>query len=212
MPKIFTLTLLGLISYATLFAQQPQISKEWYLKVSGGSVSFGTGVFANTYGIGIDVSKNIIMKPKPGIGKLLVGGELLFEQGVNSPKMGVLSIEEASPIFSFYHVSASTLWPKVSYHPFHKGFSGFALQVGPTIGYTFYSGAESTSTISLPGGGYFRQSAIGYDHGIRVGYRLSTAYEFTICKNWLAGLRVDFSNTQKGEINTLLGIKGGVRF
>jgi hypothetical protein len=212
MPKIFTLTLFALISYATLVAQQSQNSKDWYLKVSGGSVSFGTGVFANTYGIGIDVSKNIIKKPKLGIGKLLVGGELLFEQGVNSPKMGRLSEEEGSPFFSFYHVSSSTLWPKVSYHPFRKGFSGFALQVGPTIGYTFYSAEESSSLISSPGGGYFRQSAISYDHGIRVGYRLSTAYEFTICKTWLAGLRVDFSNTQKGEINTLLGIKGGVRF
>lgn len=212
MQKIFTLTLLGLIFYATLSAQQAQISKDWYLKVSGGSVSFGTGVFSDGYGIGIDVSKNIVKKPKPGLGRLLLGGELLFEQGVNSPKMGVLSEEEAYPFTSFNHVSSSTLWPKVSYHPFHKGFSGFALQVGPTIGYTLYSGSESSSVISLPQGGYFRQSTIGYDHGIRVGYRLSTAYEFTICKTWLAGLRVDFSNTQKGEINTLLGIKGGVRF
>jgi hypothetical protein len=137
MQKIFTLTLLGLIFYATLSAQQAQVSKDWYLKVSGGSVSFGTGVFSDGYGIGIDVSKNIVKQPKPGLGRLLLGGELLFEQGVNSPKMGVLTEEEGSPFFSFYQVSSSTLWPKVSYHPFHKGFSGFTLQVGPTIGYTF---------------------------------------------------------------------------
>lgn len=192
-------------------AQSIQTSRDWHFKLSGGSTSIGSGVYKNGYGIGIDVSKNIAKVPTAGMGKLLVGGELLFEQAASSPKMG--SITDADfPQTGFSQVSASTLWPKVSYHPFQKTFIGFNVQVGPTLGYTYSSHENWASYVSTPGGEYFRSGTIAYDHGFRVGYRISSGYEFAIGKQWMAGARIDFSNTNKGEINTLLGLKAGVRF
>lgn len=209
---IFTLILL--IGADMALAQQPLPGKDWYFKLSGGYVSFGTGVLDQTYGVGFDVSKNVVKHPGFGMGRLLLGGEFLFEQGVSSPKMGLLSPTDAQgPFTSFYHVSASTLWPKVSYYPFAKTFAGFNVQAGPTIGYTYFSRQISSSLIlDPPTGGAFRRVALDYDHGVRVGYRISTGYEFAIGKKWLAGFRADFSNTQKGEINTMLGAKAGIRF
>lgn len=145
------------------------------------------------------------------MGKLLLGGELLFEQAASSPKMGEITNDDF-PQTGFSQVSAATIWPKVSYHPFRKTLIGFNIQAGPTVGYTFSSHENTASYISLPGGGYFRSGTIAYNHGFRIGYRISSGYEFAIGKLWMAGARVDFSNTQKGEINTLLGLKTGVRF
>lgn len=197
--------------FTTATAQSIQTAKDWYFKLSGGSVSFGSGVFETGVGIGIDVSKNIVKNPSAGLGKLLLGGELLFEQGVNSPEMGYISSQTIA-LNTFGHVSATTLWPKVSYHPFHKTLIGFNIQAGPTVGYTFSSREGTSSYITSPGGGYYRSGTVVYEHGFRVGYRISSGYEFAIGKKWMAGARVDFSNTQKGEINTLLGLKTGVRF
>jgi hypothetical protein len=104
------------------------------------------------------------------------------------------------------------LWPKISYYPFPKVLSGFNVQLGPTIGHTFYSYSKSSSTLSLPDGEFFRRDVIDYNHGIRVGYRISTGYEFIVVKKWIMGFRADFSNTNEGEINTMLGLKGGIRF
>jgi hypothetical protein len=210
MRTAFIIIYCSCLFFGVAAAQSGQTAKDWYFKLSGGSVAFGTGVFEDGYGIGIDVSKNLVKIPKPGMGKLLVGGELLFEQGANSPKTGFIT-DEDFPQTSFSQVSASTLWPKVSYHPFHKTLIGFNIQVGPTVGYTYSSWEGSAEYITIPGG-YYRSGTVTYDHGFRVGYRISSGYEFAIGKQWMAGARVDFSNTNKGEINTLVGLKTGVRF
>ena len=208
--KITAILLLFLLSNA-LSAQRPASLKDWYFKFAGGYVSFGTGVISNTYGVGLDISKNVVKQPRMGMGRLLVGAEWLFEQGTTSPKMGLLSPGDWVGS-SFSHVSVNTLWPKVSYYPFPKILSGFNVQLGPTIGHTFYSYSTSSSTLSLPEGELFRRDVVEYDHGIRVGYRISTGYEIIVRKKWIVGFRGDFSNTQKGEINTMLGLKGGIRF
>lgn len=56
-----------------------------------------------------------------------------------------------------------------------------------------------------------RTSTLIFDNGFTYGYRVSTGIEFDVSKKLLAGFRLDFSNNNEGEINTLAGIKLGLK-
>ncbi len=206
MNRFLLTAIISCISFASLC--QVNSGKEVYLKLSGGHVSFGSGDFLG-YSILMEVSKNLIKNPSPGINKLLLGGELIFENGVNNP---VVHNPTLSQFFTtFYHVSSSNLWAKLSYHPFGKIAGAFNVQVGPTIGYSkrsMESGAMRTVDIM---GRATRYSVLSYDNGVTYGYRISTGLEFALSRSLLAGLRIDFANNNEGEINTMLGARFGLR-
>lgn len=180
-----------------------------YLKLSVGQVSFGTGDFLG-YSFSIDASKNLIKKPSFGLSKLLLGGELIFENGVKNPGIQNPTQED---FFSktFQHVSSTVLWTKASYYPLKNITSGFNIQVGPTVGYSYRSSEEKASRTVNTLGQSTRLSTLSFDNGLVYGYRISTGIEFNITKKLLTGFRLDFSNNNEGEINTLAGIKVGVQ-
>lgn len=182
--------------------------KDLYLKLSGGRVNFGTGDILG-YSFSFDASKNILKKSSFALDKLLVGAELIFENGVKNPKI-VNPLQQEFFSKTFQHVSSSILWPKVSYYPFRKIVSGFNIQVGPTVGYSYRSSEQRAQRTVDVLGQSSRLSTLVFDNGFVYGYRISTGMEFKISKKILAGFRLDFSNNNEAEINTLAGLKVGM--
>lgn len=205
MKRIF-LSLFFCTALITSFSQTKPLTVE--LKLSAGRVSFGTGDFLG-YSLSFDASKNIVKKPSFGLSKLLLGGELIFENGVKNPV--VLNPTPDEFLQSFHHVSSTILWTKVSYYPFNKIINGFNIQVGPTVGYSSRSSESGAKLVVDALGQSRRQSTLAYDNGFIVGYRISTGFEIYITKKMLVGVRVDFSNNNEAEINTLAGLKVGIK-
>jgi hypothetical protein len=196
--------LLALQSFA-----QTKNKKETYLKLSAGSVSFGSGDILG-YSISLDASKNVINKSYWGIDKLLIGGELIFESGVKNPIIQNPTLEEFLSV-SYYQVSSTILWTKASYYPIKKILKGFNIQLGPTIAHSFRSSETQASRIISTTGESVRRSILTFDNGFTYGYRISTGIEFNLSKKLLTGFRLDFSNNNKAEINTLAGLKFGLK-
>lgn len=202
---LFTVTLFFSLS---VFSQSSK-SQGTILRLSGGSVSFGTGDFLG-YGFGLDLSKNVISKAKPGLNKLLLGAELLFENGVKNPIVQNPTIGEFFST-SFQHVSTSQLWIKGSYYPFGKIVKGFNIQIGPTVGYSYRSNeARAARRVDVLGNAV-RESTLQFDNGFTIGYRISTGLQFELNHKLQAGFRLDFSNNNEGEINTLAGLSMGLK-
>ncbi len=146
-----------------------------------------------------------------GANKLLVGGEMIFENGVENPP-GENGTFEGNMFSTFYHTSNAVLWPKFSYYPLKKILSGFNIQLGPTIGYSYRS-REARAEITVDNSGSVtRASYFSFDNSFTIGYRISTGIEFEVAKKILAGFRLDWCNNTDGEINTLLGLKVGINF
>lgn len=198
-----------LMSIATGAFSQSDIGKKFYLKLSCGQVSFGTGDFLG-YSFGVEASKDVLKKTSFALGKLLIGGELIFENGVKNP---VLQNPSADQFFSktFNHVSNTVLWTKISYYPLRKFLSGFNIQLGPAIAYSYRSTEQSARRTVDASGQATRISTLYFNNDFSYGYRISTGIEFNIGKKYLTGFRLDFSNNNIGEINTLVGIKAGVK-
>ena len=205
MKKTLLTTICSLLLIVTF--SQTNSNKNIYLKLSAGQVFFGTGDFLG-YSFSFDASKNLIKKSSFGLDKLLIGGELLFENGVKNPIIQNPTQEE---FFSktFQHVSSTVLWTKFSYYPFKKIISGFNIQVGPTIGYSYRSTEAEASRAVNALGQSTRLSTLYFNNGFTYGYRISTGIEFNITKKLLTGFRLDFSNNNEAEINTLAAIKIG---
>ena len=184
-------------------------TKNTYFKLSGGRVVFGTGDFFG-YSFAFDISRNVINKSRWGLDKLLLGGEFIFENGVNNPVVQNPTLEEFLSE-TFQHVSSAIVWAKASYYPIKKIVKGFNIQVGPTFGYSYRSTESRASRVVDAEGNSVRESTLSFDNGFWVGYRISTGIEFDITKKFLAGFRLDFSNNNEGEINTLAGLKVGVK-
>lgn len=207
MNKKLLVAFLVLLSLTAL-SQSPQPSGS-LLRLSAGRVSFGTGDFLG-YGIGVDVSKNMIRTPRPGLHKLLIGGELFFENGVKNP---VIQNPTIGQFFSssFQQVSTSLLWFKAGYYPFRKIVKGFNIHLGPVVGYSNRSTEiRATREVDVFGNSV-RESTLAFDNGFFIGYRISTGLEFDVNRKLQAGFRFDFSNNNEGEINTLAGISLGIK-
>jgi len=207
MTKLLSTTILTFLFIVSF--SQTNVKKEYYFKLSGGRVAFGSGDFLG-YSFLIDASKNVIKKPSFALNKLLLGGELIFENGTKNPVVQNPTIDE---FFSktFQDVSSTILWTKISYYPFKKIISGFNIQVGPTFGYSYRSRErEARRTVDLLGQST-RLSTLSFNNGFMYGYRISTGMEFSISKKLLTGFRLDFSNNNEAEINTLAGLKLGLK-
>ena len=192
--------------YTTTYSQE-NATKKMYVKISGGSVSFGTGDYIG-YSLSFDVSKNILNREYKTVNKLLLGGELLFESGTINPTIINPTLDNFMNNH-FYHTSSSILWPKLSYYPFGKIVKGFNIQVGPTVSYSQRS-YERMGIFDV--NNEIRMSILEFDNGFSVGYRISTGIEFEFGQKFLTGFRLDFSNNTEGEINTLAGVKAGIIF
>ena len=206
MQKLVILTFLTLTG--NLIFSQSNSNNDVYLKLSGGDVSFGSGDFLG-YSISIEASKNIIKKPSFPLDRLLLGGEIFYENGVKNP---VVNNPAPAQFFtSFQHASSTILWAKSSYYPFKKIIPGFNIQMGPTMGYTYRSMEESVALTADVFGRYTRRSKLYFDNGFTYGFRISTGLEFMISKKLLTGLRMDLTNNNEWENNTMLGIKMGLK-
>jgi hypothetical protein len=208
MKKMWLITIFLLIGNFS-FSQRSS-NNPFFLNLSAGRVNFGTGDILG-YAILIDASKNIKKKPSFALSKLLLGTEIIFEHGVRNPVVEDATVDQFFNQ-SFYHVSNTNLWPKISYYPFNKIVKGFSIQVGPTFGYSYRSQEKIASRRVDPSGTSTRLSTLSFNNGFTFGYRISTGIEFNITKNILAGIRVDFSNNNEAEINTLAAIKIGYIF
>ena len=161
------------------------------------------------YSFGVGLLKNVIKQPKPGLDKLVVGAELIFENGVKNPVIQNPTQEE---FFSktFRHTSSTLLWAKAGYYPFRKIVKGFNIQAGPVIGYSSRSTEERASRVVDIFGNSVRQSTLTFNNGFVFGYRISTGIEFDLSRRLQAGFRLDFSNNNQAEINTLAGLSLGL--
>jgi len=202
-------TLVFAIIFCPAFSQLIHNSNT-YLKLSGGRVAFGTGDYFG-YSLAFEASTNVIKKSSPGLRQLLVGGEMIFENGANNPPLNGSSATMEDKIEFFNQISNAVLWPKVSYYPLRKILKGFNIQLGPTAGYSYRSGEAMYSTVEFGPDNLDRLSTLFFDNGFTIGYRISTGIEFDFTPRIQTGFRLDWSNNNKGEINTLLAVKAGIR-
>ncbi len=206
--KTTILTAIAISCCFTIFAQTTQ-QRNTYFKLSAGNVSFGTGDYMG-YSVSMELSKDLVKKPVWGLNKFLLGGELVFENGVKNPVIQNPSFSDM--IQTFHQTSNILLWTKAAYYPLKSFLPGFNIQLGPTIGYSQRSSDPQRRTSVDILGNSVRQSILAFDNGFVVGYRISTGIEFDLSKKWLTGFRLDFSNNNKAEINTHAGLKLGYRF
>lgn len=204
----FLLILLFTFFIFPCFSQSTKLPDTW-LRLSGGSVSFGTGDFMG-YSFGVGLLKNVIRQPRPGLDKLLVGGEFLFENGVKNPVIQNPTQEEFFAK-TFRHTTSTLLWAKAGYYPFRKIVKGFNIQAGPVIGYSSRSTEERASRVVEIFGNSVRQSTLTFNNGFVFGYRISTGMEFDLSHRLQVGVRLDFSNNNEAEINTLAGVSLGIK-
>ncbi|HOZ85125.1 MAG TPA: hypothetical protein PK191_06525 [Niabella sp.] len=180
------------------------------VQVSGLFISYGTGDFFG-YGIGTSFNKNVINRPRMGLSKLNLGGELFFENGTSEPK--IVNTTEEDVLFRepfFYHVSGSTLWFNAAYYPLNKIIPGIHIALGPTLAYWRRSQERAAGVVinkntSIP----YRESILLFDNGVTIGYRISAGIDFKISKKIFTGARIDFSSNKKAEINSSLGLSLG---
>lgn len=207
MRFLFSVTLLFCFTTPS-FAQKNK--KDIYVSLASGRVSFGSGDMLG-YAILLDASKNIVKKPSIGKNKFLVGAALIYEQGVKNP---VVQNPTGEQFFSktFYHVSATTIWPKIAYHPFGGFAKGFQIQTGPTLSYSNRSQEVRASRVIDPNGESVRTSTLFFNNGVAVGYRVSLGLDVNITPNFFMGIRADFSGNTEAELNTFGGIKAGISF
>jgi hypothetical protein len=182
------------------------------IAISGGRVLFGTGDIPG-YSVNIELNKNLIMHPKAMLAKLMVGLEFSFENGSKDPKVINPTFQEFISK-TFYHTSNSILTIKVSYFPITKTFlRGLNICIGPSIGYTNQSSEFQSSFIVDPATQEsIRRSYLTFYKNVIIGYRISAGYVYNFKKDIFAGIRLDFSNYNNGDINTLAGLKIGFSF
>jgi hypothetical protein len=188
---------------------QSNSKSDTYIKLSGGRVVYGTGDVIGS-SLAFDISTNILKSSRPGLSQLLLGGELIFENGSRTTKVENPSTNEFFNDW-FQHNSDFVLWGKASYYPFRQVLKGFNIQIGPTFGYSYVS-SEARASRQVDITGYAtRISTLRFDNRFTFGYRISTGLEFNLSPRFLAGFRLDFSNNTAEDINTLAGIKLGYK-
>lgn len=204
MRKTFFLLVFALSS--TVAFNQTSVP-QYYLKLSGGKVSFGTGDVLGFW-VGVEASKSLLKKPVTAVNKLLLGAEVSFENGVRTAQTYNPSVEDFY-FQRFYQVSNTSLNPKLSYYPFGGFAKGFHIAAGPVLTYSIQSKEVQATRVGNTNGS-FRSSVLAYDEGLLAGYRLGAGFEVHLGRKVLAGLRADFSNYANGDINTSAGLKVGL--
>jgi hypothetical protein len=177
------------------------------INISTGRVSFGTGDF-----FGYSVSVEYLKSFKKNSKHFSPGVELTFENGSTSPKVINPTFQE---FFSetYYSTTNIFLTPKIYYYPFSKTFlKGLNIAIGLPVGYTSQNREFQSSyrydTLTQTS---IRRSYLEYINKIVFGYKINAGYDLIISKKILAGVRLDFCNTN-GDINTIISAKVGYSF
>lgn len=203
MKKFFLFWVLFFFMSSVTYAQNK------YVKISGGYSVFDRGDIPG-YSVKIAYAKNIIDHPSKLVGKLFIGPELSFENGVKNPKIqNPSSFEFISKTFG--HITNIVLSAKASYYPFRRIISGFNLNVAPAIGYGTLSSEAQATLVPLGNGENARRSILSFDNGIIYGYCVSLGYELKIAKKYSAGARVEVDN-YNGYYNSFWGINVATHF
>lgn len=173
---------------------------------------FGTGDVLG-YAINVELSKSFLKRPTAIISKLRLGAELSFENGVMDPKVINPTILEFF-FKTFYHVSNSVATIKLTYFPIPKTFlRGINIAAGPSIGYTYQSTErEAAYRYDSVSAQSVRRSYLAYQNAVIIGYKISVGYTYYFKKNLDTGFRLDFSNYNNGDVNTLIAAKIGYSF
>ncbi|MEO6932280.1 MAG: hypothetical protein ABI151_11675, partial [Chitinophagaceae bacterium] len=115
--KSVLVSLLVIFSITQSFGQKemPRISS---ISLSGGHMSFGTGDILG-YSLSVEGLTQLNKRSSNRANKLLIGGELFFENGArsattSSPAPGVIEWT------TFRHTSGSVLWSKLAYYPLQR--------------------------------------------------------------------------------------------
>lgn len=184
-------------------------SNKNYVKLSSGYSVFDGGDIPG-YSVKIAYAKNIINHPGKRAGKLFIGSELSFENGVKNPKIeNPTSSEFVSKTFG--HITNIVLSAKASYYPFRNLFSGFNLNVAPVIGYRTLSSEAQTSLVPLGNGQNVRRSILSFDNGVIYGYLVNIGYDLKITKKYSAGIRIELDN-YNGNYNSFWGANLAIHF
>jgi len=202
-----------IIAFCCLFTvekvrAQDSLTRGTWLSLSGGQAAFGSGDVVG-YSISIGAATQVNKESRFALNRLLLGGEMFFENGVNLLSTG--NVSGQTWIFgSFRHNSNTVLWGKILYYPFQRILPGLHVGLGPTAGYSLRS-LEGSSRISrnvLNEPEKF--SEIVNENGFTIGYRISTGLDFNVSHRFVLGIRVDFSNNNLAEINTFVGVKTAI--
>lgn len=191
------------------FSQTPAVSK--YLKISGGSVLFGTGDVPG-YGIYIEGCGNFLTKNNYLSKHIQLGGELFFQSGVDNPKVRNPDMSEFFKL-TFKHYSLAGLNGKVNFYPFKRIVRGLNISVAVSAAYQNYSREVRAELRQLTDDFSMRMSELTYDNRFLLGYIISVGYDFFILRDkLLLGARYDFVNYNNGDFNAMLGGKIGFVF
>ena len=197
---------------ATPYCQSQIEANAAYIKLSGGSVLFGTGDIPG-FGIYVEGSGNVFKKNKYLSKHLQTGMELYFESGVKNPTVINPTPDEFSHDPFFNHISQIGIDFKSTFYPFRKFLKGINIGIGAGCIFSFnsYEGRAVrevyTSTLSR------RMSELRFENRFLLGYRISVGYDVFIMKGQLlVGVRTDLANLNNGDYNQLIGAKIGYRF
>lgn len=207
--KATLILLLFLTGNLSLLAQI-NTSKELYFKASGGRMVFGTGDIIG-FGSYIEGAKNLILKPKKLVNKLLIGCEFSFQVGTENPKIENPTPEEFFGTM-FHHESNLAFTPKLTYYPFSKIAKGLNVAVGPTIGYSAKSHETRAERTVYSPTVVRRMSELRFKNEMVVGYTVSAGYEIFLQNSWFAGARIDLINFDNGDFNNFIGLKLGYKW
>lgn len=190
-----------LLSFIALsFQSFSQTEKNSYLKITSGYQLFGSGDVPG-YVAKVEYATKIKKNSQNKYGRLFVGPELSFENGVKNPKVQNPSFDEFISK-GFAHLTNVIITGKISYYPFNKIISGLNICAGPSIGYSNESKEAQASLISLGNGQTIRSSYLSFDNKFIFGYRISAGYDVIISKKIITGVLVQLANYNNGDFNS----------
>ncbi len=206
--------LILIIAIFCLFSTQAFSQKDVhnkYLKLSAGRMLFGTGDIVG-YAANVEYAKRL-NSGKMFLKHFAMGAELSFENGATEPDVYTTPAQESFNR-SFHTTTNIVFTPKFTYYPFNKTFAkGINITGGISVGFTSQSREfQSGYTYDPVFQRSVRHSYLAFYNKAMFGYRITTGYEFMVTKKIVAGARLDFDSYENGDINTLIGLKAGIRF
>ena len=180
------------------------------VKLTGGRILFGTGDVPG-YGVNVEYSRRLNANKNPNK-HFSWGADLSFEYGSRQPKVVNPTLSEFLNE-TYYATTNIILTPKLIYYPFAQTFAkGINISGGLSVGYTsqsreFQSSYQYDTTFQSS----VRRSYLEYINQAIFGYRITAGYEWWFTRI-LVGAQLNFDSYTNGDINTLVGLKTGIRF
>lgn len=192
MKQWFVLALF--FSALTARAQHPAAHQS--LVLTAGWMHFSTGR-VNGYSIGTQYAWGLTQR-------VSMSGEAFAEEAHQQPVL--------DDAHKFYQVSNVGITVRLHYYPFAHFLKGLTLAGGPAFGHQSSTTEARSETRFDLGQPPVRQSVLQYDNNWFAGYRVSLNYNLPIKSRFVFGGRAEFSQYSNGDINTMIGLRGGVKF